>query len=393
MSERLDGRYVLLERLGRGGMAEVWRARDARAGTTVAVKRLHPHLRSDDAALERFRREASSAAAVQHPRAVGVRAVRIDTDEAYLVMDLVPGGSLADRLKRAGPLPVALAVRTAAEVAQVLGEAHRRGIVHRDVTPTNILLDPDAGARLVDFGIARALEDAVSVTATGDVVGTLRYVAPEVLAGAPPTPASDVWSLGAVLYEAVAGRPPFAAAAPVAVLEARSSVPPPIAGQPDQLNALLARMLEPSPDKRPADGAAADAALQAVARALASRPASPDDETVVMPAVTAPMPPAESPDVAPSDPAPGRPTRAVPAVLLAGAALLIGLAVVGAGPLEGLGPGASGPAIATTPQPAVVPAATQPPAEDDGGVDSEDKASSKGKGENKGKGKGRGKDD
>ena len=187
MDNDIAGRYRLEERIGSGGMAEVWRAIDGRTGATVAVKRLHPGVADDPAARARFRREIEAARAVAHPAAVRVLDAGIDDDAPWLVMEHVAGGSLADRLQAGAELPLAEGALIGADVAGALSALHAAGIVHRDVTPSNILLPSDGGARLGDFGIARtwdgsALED---VTLTGDLVGTLRFVAPEVLAGQP----------------------------------------------------------------------------------------------------------------------------------------------------------------------------------------------------------------
>ncbi len=401
--ELVDGRYVLLDRLGAGGMAEVWRARDERTGEIVALKRLHPHLRADAAALERFRREAEVGEMVRDPRVVTVRSSRVEGDEAYLVMDHVAGGSLADRLVRDRTLPVLAAVRFARDVAEGLAAAHAQGIVHRDVTASNILLDPDDGARLADFGIARPVDDLRAVTAVGDIVGTLRAMAPEVLAGEPPTPASDVWSLGAVLYEAVVGRAPFAGAAPAALLTARQARPAPVEGLPDALNDVLARMLQPDPLLRPADGREAARALAAVLTGISHERSTPDDVTREMPVVVAPAAAAvgvESPAAA-SDHGPRR--RVGVGALVAVAAGILAVAVLAAGSL------ADAPAFTEPASPAVVapvvtpePAATAAPAADADGDDDEsdgeaeddeaedDEPPTRGRDREKGSGKGNG---
>lgn len=407
----LDGRYVLIERLGAGGMAEVWRARDAATGATVAIKRLHAHLRRDGATLERFRREADLGRRLRHPRVVPVHDARIDADEAYLVMDHVAGGSLADRLALDRTLPALAAVRFARDVAEGLAALHARGIVHRDLTASNIVLDPGDGARLADCGIARATDDPVGVTAVGDVVGTLRTMAPEVLAGDPPTPASDVWSLGAVLYEAVVGRAPFAGVAPGALLAARQTRPAPVDGLPDALNDFLLRALDPDPARRPVDGVRAEADLRVVAERLAIDGASPDDVTREMPLVVAPAAVVEPPASSSAGPLPetpaasGSPVASRPdggarrapraAVLALAAVALFAVAALGAGLLE---PNEAGDTTAV-PSPeaheSAAPTAPASPAAGPGGGEAEAgkgkaKGANKGKGANNGQGRGRG---
>jgi hypothetical protein len=263
MQELLGGRYRLIDQLGAGGMAEVWRARDSESGEIVAVKRLHAHLRADADAARRFAREAEAAASIDHPQAVRIRDVGDDPNDAFIVMDYVAGPSLAERLNADGPMEPRAAVRVAREVSEALAAAHRHGIVHRDVKPANILLDPDRGARLADFGIARALDDR-GVTMTGSVIGTLRYMPPEAMAGEPPTPASDVWGIGAVLYEMLSGAPLREDTSPASLIEARTRIPPSIAGLSPDTARVLDAMISPDPAARPSNGEDAAAALRAL---------------------------------------------------------------------------------------------------------------------------------
>jgi eukaryotic-like serine/threonine-protein kinase len=284
MDDIVGGRYRLEDRIGSGGMAEVWRAVDSRTGSTVAVKRLHPGVAADAAARARFRREIEAARAVTHPAAVQVLDAGTDDDSPWLVMEHVTGGSLADRLLPGVELPVGDAARIGADVAGALAALHAAGLVHRDVTPSNILLPLDGGARLGDFGIARTWDGSAAedVTATGDLVGTLRFVAPEILAGEPPGPAADVWALGAVLYEAVSGRRPFDASSPAALLASQRDAPPMDRVDPD-LASLLGRMLDADPARRPAATAVASA-LAGIAENGSPLDANsiPDEGTVVM---------------------------------------------------------------------------------------------------------------
>ncbi len=210
----LFGRYRLLERAGSGGSAEVWRALDERSGDEVALKRLHPIVFGSEGGRRRLVREFRALRDLRHPGIVRVRDLEMASDDAALILDFVPGQSLRERLDGGQPLRPDEAVRIASEVAAALTAAHRAGIVHRDVSPGNVLLGPGGAARLTDFGIAHASSDETAVTATGTLVGTLRYVAPEQLRGETATPASDVFGLAAVTYEMLAGRPAFAAATP-----------------------------------------------------------------------------------------------------------------------------------------------------------------------------------
>jgi serine/threonine protein kinase len=200
------GPYVLDGILGEGSMGIVFRASHD-DGTVVALKVLRPELSDDEAYRRRFEREGRIASTLAHPHLVEV----IDTGEAdgwtYLAARYVPGESLAERLEREGPLPVEDVVRLAGEVGTALDTLHASDLVHRDVKPSNVMLS-EAGAELTDFGVARGTADSV-LTTPGRVVGTVDYLAPEVIQGEPAEPPADVYSLGCVLYECVTGAPPF----------------------------------------------------------------------------------------------------------------------------------------------------------------------------------------
>jgi serine/threonine-protein kinase len=255
----LFGRYELLETAGRGGSAEVWRARDRETGEIVAVKRLHPIAFADATARRRLEREFRMLQTLDEPHVVRVRELRIEDREAALILDYVEGESLAGRLAgvaAAGDrLPLGAAVAIVADIAAALGAAHAAGLVHRDVTPANILLGRDGQAHLTDFGIAHATGDgtATAVTATGLVLGTMRYLAPEQLRGEPATPASDLHALAAVAYEMAAGQPAYEAATPVALVEAQRAGPAPIEDVPAAVDAVIRRGLDPDPARRPSD--------------------------------------------------------------------------------------------------------------------------------------------
>jgi len=194
----LAGRYQVGELLGRGGMAEVRAAHDERLDREVAVKILRPELAADEAVHQRFEAEARTAARLSHPNVVNVFDAGTDGDRVYMVMERLPGTTLENEMK-AGPMAVARVVDIGRQVASGLAAAHLAGIVHRDIKPGNVLTVPDGTVKVADFGIATVMGSA-SVTATGLVVGTPAYLAPERATGASATVRSDVYSVGAVLY-------------------------------------------------------------------------------------------------------------------------------------------------------------------------------------------------
>lgn len=199
----LGGRYRLTEHIGSGGAADVWRARDERLDRDVAVKLLGTE--ADEAFRERFTQEARRAAAVSHPNVVAVYDQGTDGTDAYMVMEYVRGRSLRELIAERGPLPPDEAARLVGQVAAALDAAHAAGVVHLDVKPANVIVDEAGVAKLADFGVATAAHGE----AERELVGTARYVAPERITGAAPTPRSDVYGLGLVAYELLAGRPAF----------------------------------------------------------------------------------------------------------------------------------------------------------------------------------------
>ena len=219
--------YVVERTLGEGGFAVVFLVRDLALKRSLAVKVLSPDMITSNAVLDRFRREAETVAQLSHPNIVPLHFIGQQGDLLYLAMACVDGGSIADRLKREGTLPVSEAVRVACEVAAALAHAHKRGVVHRDIKPANVLVDAESGRSLVtDFGIARSA-DSTSLTATGMMIGTPAYLSPEQVTGEPADHRVDIFALGVMLYEMLAGHVPYDAATPSAAMMKRLAGPPP----------------------------------------------------------------------------------------------------------------------------------------------------------------------
>jgi len=257
---KLGSRYVLHEMLGQGTTGQVWQGARVSDGAPVAIKVLRRELADDPAIVDRFLREWDLLVDLDSPGLVAVRDLVNEPDTLAIVMDLVDGPDLRAHLREFGPRPAEEAVGLAVGTLWALDSVHAAGIVHRDVKPENILIDTSAPerpiVRLTDFGIARVIS-ASQANPTGPV-GTPLYMAPELGSGAPPTPAADVYSAGVVLYEILAGSPPFDSANPVELLRAhREDEPQPIAGVPDPVWDALARMLSKSPRQRPASAAEA----------------------------------------------------------------------------------------------------------------------------------------
>ncbi len=228
MNGLLDDRYKLFERLGEGGMAEVFRGEDLRLGREVAVKVLRAQYAAEKNFLDRFINEARSMAGFSHPHVVNVYDVGRDGNRYYIVMEYVPGEDLRQQLERTGSLGVKQALDVGRQMAQGIGYAHRKGLVHRDIKPGNILITPDGHVKVADFGIAKAMA-SVSLTEPGVVWGTTAYLSPEQVRGDPATPASDVYAMGIVLYEMLAGHPPFQGEDRVAIaLKHLHEEPPPL---------------------------------------------------------------------------------------------------------------------------------------------------------------------
>jgi formylglycine-generating enzyme required for sulfatase activity/tRNA A-37 threonylcarbamoyl transferase component Bud32 len=234
--------YAVEGQLGAGGFAVVFLVRDVHLKRKLAVKVLSPDLIASHSVLERFRREAETVAQLSHPHIVPLHFIGQKNDLVYLVMEAIGGGSLADRLDREGRLPIDDAARIFGEVASALAHAHKRGVVHRDIKPQNVLLDAETGRALVtDFGIARTAEGG-SLTATGMVIGTPAYLSPEQVTGEPSDHRADIYALGVMAYQMLAGQPPFTGATPTAVLMRR------LAGPPEPLRKLRPDVPEPLAD-------------------------------------------------------------------------------------------------------------------------------------------------
>src|SRR5918994_902810 len=245
----ISERYRLEEKIGSGGMSTVYRAYDTTLERWVAIKLMHRDISDDADQLERFRREARAVAQLSHPHVVTVIDAGEDDGAPYIVFEYVEGETLKDRIRRLGRLPVAEAVAYAVEIGRALECAHSHRLVHRDVKPQNVLLDPDGRAKVTDFGIARSLE-AQGLTATGRVLGTTDYVSPEQALGHEVTEQSDIYSLGIVLYEMLTGEPPFRADTQVAVAMKHVKDPlPDVQRRRPEISAALAAVVERSTAK------------------------------------------------------------------------------------------------------------------------------------------------
>jgi len=272
----LDNRYRLDGRIATGGMGEVWRGVDQTLGRPVAVKLLRPEYASDESFLVRFRGEARHAARLSHPGIASVYdygevATADDHPTAYLVMELVEGEPLSAVLHREKRLSPARMLDYLGQAADALQAAHALNIVHRDIKPGNLLIRTDGAVKVTDFGIARAV-DAAPLTATGIMMGTAYYVSPEQASGRPVTPASDVYSLGVVAYECLAGRRPFDDRNPIVVVMAhQQDNPPPLPGDvPYQVRQLVEQAMAKNPNRRPSSAGGFARSATAIRRELYS---------------------------------------------------------------------------------------------------------------------------
>ena len=331
----LDDRYEARDLLGRGGMAKVYLAHDKVLDRDVALKVLREEFAEDEEFVERFKREALSAASLSHPNIVSV----YDRGEAedgtsYIAMEYVPGGTLKERISSSGPLDPGVAVSLALQIAEALGAAHECGVVHRDIKSQNILLTATGEAKVADFGIARAA-DATTISHPGDILGTAKYMSPEQAADKPATPKSDLYSFGVVLYEMLTGKLPYTAESPVAVSMKHLNEPlrPPKElnpEMPEDLNVLVTMLLAKDPEDRYESAAEVAEDLRRMCDELSPVAAGPllDDteEARVTTEATAPLPPAAT----------TRSWRRMPWVMPATLALLVLLGGIGWALSQGL---------------------------------------------------------
>lgn len=361
-------RYELLDRLGEGGAAIVYRARDTRLDRVVALKVLRETFGVDAEFQRRFQREARAAASLNHPNIVDVYDYGESGRTYYIAMEYVGGGNLKDRIRADGRIPAGRARDIAQQVLSALEAAHARGLVHRDVKPQNVLLDADGVAKLTDFGIAHA-PDAAETTQVGTTVGTAAYIAPEQATGGVVGPPTDVYGVGILLYEMLTGKPPFEGGTPfeVAYRQVNEAVPPPsriAPSVPRDLEAVVLRALEKDPLSR-------FATAQEMASALAGGFAVDVDstqrmQTVRMARVAAPpRAAAAGPVVVAQRPSSGATALFVTLGALGGLAILVLLLVLTLqqlGMLGGGAPRAPLPPPTPTPPPTLTPPQAKPAA-------------------------------
>ncbi|MBB3099119.1 serine/threonine-protein kinase [Actinoplanes campanulatus] len=338
----LNDRYELRSMLGSGGMAAVWQATDRWLGRKVAVKVLHERVLDDPTVAGRFEREARMVAGLAHPNIVALHDVGVDGGIPYLVMELVPGRSLAALLST-GPLDIAAAVGIAAQVCAALEAASEAGIVHRDIKPANILITDDGRAKVCDFGIARAAGATRSeLTGSAQMLGTSTYMAPEQVVGGAVDVRTDLYGLGCVLYAMLTGNPPFTGDSPMRIAwDHVERVPVPASTHrpvPDELDLLLQSMLAKYPADRPSDPATVRAALEK----LSPDPKMADREV------------------------PGRSGRDRRGLLLTGLGTVVGAGVLAM--IAATGDGSPGPQTAPARSGPPSTAATSPPAATPDGV-------------------------
>ena len=397
----LAGRYRLTDRIAAGGMGEVWRGQDELLNRAVAVKLLPTGRAGDETFLARFRAEARYAASLSHSGIARVYDYGESSEfgGAYLVMELVDGEPLSAILARAGRLSADATLDIVSQAARALDAAHQAGIVHRDIKPGNLIVAPNGTTKITDFGIATAVQAAQAshLTETGMVMGTAMYVSPEQATGAPVTDASDIYSLGVVAYECLAGRPPFTAREPLAIAFAHKHEPvpalPPDVPQP--VSDLVYHMLGKTPEERPASVRVVADRADKLRDALAVRDATQAGDYVADNAglTRADMPAAATGALlayASADAAPGGPGRGrggpgtdsrrrwlVPAgatAVLCAVAVAVGLYLSGHIAGQGQGSGSTGntaqhlssasptpspsasPSLSPSPQPSLVPA-------------------------------------
>jgi serine/threonine-protein kinase len=271
----LDNRYRIGSRIARGGMATVYEANDLRLDRTVAVKVMHPGLGDDDEFAARFVAEARSAAKLSHPNVVAVFDQGNDDGTVFLAMELIPGHTLRDTIGKEAPLSPARAIALLEPVVSALAAAHRAGLVHRDVKPENVLIADDGRVKVADFGLAKAVSATTQHTATGVLIGTVSYVAPELVVEGRSDARADVYAVGVILYELLTGQKPHEGETPIQVAykHVHEDVPPPSRrsrGVPDYVDALVARATARDREQRPADAGVLLHHLRRVKQAIAA---------------------------------------------------------------------------------------------------------------------------
>jgi eukaryotic-like serine/threonine-protein kinase len=280
-----DGRYRIQRKLGAGGMADVYLAEDQELGRRVAIKILNGRHANDDQFIERFRREAKNAAALNHPNIVSIYDRGEAEDTYYIAMEFLDGRTLKELIVGRGAAPINVAIEYARQILSALRFAHRHGIVHRDIKPHNVLVDGEGRVKVTDFGIARA--GTSQMTETGSIVGTAQYLSPEQARGGEVDPRSDLYSLGIVLYELLTGKTPFEGETPVEIaMKHLSNAPkPPSALRPEippELDMVVLRALAKNPDDRYQSVDEMDADLDRVARGARVSAATVDTATQVL---------------------------------------------------------------------------------------------------------------
>src|SRR5436305_8668030 len=280
-----DGRYRIVRKLGAGGMANVYLAEDQELGRRVAIKILNERHANDEQFVERFRREAKNAAGLSHPNIVSIFDRGQAENTYYIAMEYLDGRSLKELITARGPAPIHVAVDYARQILAALRIAHRQGVVHRDIKPHNVLVDGEGRIKVTDFGIARA--GPSQMTEEGSIIGTAQYLSPEQAQGAPVTPASDLYSVGIVLYELLTGEVPFSGETPVELaMKHLSRVPePPSHLRPEiqrDLDFVVMRALAKSPEERYTSADEMDADLARIARGVAVSPETEEAATAII---------------------------------------------------------------------------------------------------------------
>jgi serine/threonine-protein kinase len=270
--ELFAGRYQVIEDLGQGGMGRVYKVYDTEVREKLALKLLNPDIASDERTIERFRTELRLARTISHRNICRMHDLGRDGSTYFITMEYVPGEDLKSLIHRIGALPVGKAVSIARQVCEGLEEAHRVGVVHRDLKPQNIMIDREGNARIMDFGIARSVKGK-GITGAHVLIGTPEYMSPEQVDGREAGPRSDLYSLGIVLFEMLTGRRPFEGETTLSIAVKQKSDAPPDPRTlnpqiPEALARLVLQCLEKAPEKRPAGAAGLSAGLAGIESAL-----------------------------------------------------------------------------------------------------------------------------